>query len=997
MNKLKNTKGVALLVSITVMLFLSMIASALFIRLFSEYKNSQAEKDSIDAFYHAEEGINYAYGELSLSDYKWLTHDWSGNPLSLNPVTSSTYQVQMGGSINSSGIYSVSGHHFNVVVFPEIDSGGNETGVIIIHSQGKSPTGRISRTLELRISKNSLFEYFYFFPNSTTFDTATFDGSGYGKIHVNGAITFKGSPVFKNLLELSTANAANNGYFQIYNSQYTSPYYYDKNYGTTAIDGVIPMIQNTAPPFDFSFPSDFRYGIISKFNWGTNAKFEGTNWGTGMLPSELDRTWQWDKYSGEKDSKEKTVSVRITNSDLAGKAFSQGNPSAGTQKTYLLSQAEYDTFISDPSAFNWEAWKQTNGFTDANTATTGNLAKRFIRAWYNLNDTGNWIADAPSDVNHEWWDDLVYGNDRTGSDIIDVKYFNTKEQSSEWNTWLQDKQVSITQTDTNQTQTMPLSDILKDGSNGGTYMVPLKLESNYKKKSEEGGILLTKGQTAEYTAWANTPYSITLSNGETINFTINSVGEIWDQMYYRYEAGEISDDLFNEFDMRVNDALSEAYNNVPPYWDWNIPEELTACGAVTFTEFFNPLRHPGVSEYYWSSPRFNDVNNMKYARKTKVIDIDVEKLRTYLEDNGQEFNGVIYIENPDSNDIYQGDFSVRVKNAGILPENGLTVVTPHNIYVQGSFNLDYSRDKETEAYTSYKQAHGGSDSEYQWRNAALISSQRMIYTVSDNFEDYINSINNLAEISSYNYWKVGENSYPHSLKSQYFLDTYLTQKGITPSSDSLPQTVKNFLTKYNITLPSSWTVDNIKQIFNPELYPEAGACQSALLNAGETNYDLATESTQPNRVDHDVIYNTAVVTPYDPRGYTLERWISQDGQQKTRNITGAFIQLEDIYRGWVPLSYSIKNKDNIWTYAAEPGYDTYGYYHYGYYAHGYLPHYSPYNYPTGTSQGYYLYPKYNYAYETNFATSGSTGSGNPMATAVGSWIEIPNTDFLPDS
>ncbi|MCU0651584.1 MAG: hypothetical protein MUC39_01395 [Candidatus Omnitrophica bacterium] len=954
---LSKNHGIALLIALGILLFLSIITSASFIRYGAEKNISNRERALMQAFYNAEEGLNYAYGELAQNGYNWQTHTWNGT--TLTPTSGIT--SQFGGSFNNDGLYSISGHHFQVITYLELNKTTKiPTGVTVIHSRATDPQAKVTRTVELRVSKNSLFDYFYFFPNDHTFSGATYDGAGYGKIHVNGRIILQNNPIFKNIIELSTANAANNGYFQLYNFQYSSP----KGYDGSTVDGIAPLSRSSAPPYDYYTPSNASYDMYSlarKFTTSnTAASVDGVS-----LPSTLSQEWSWDKYSGDRADNEQAVSFQVSNDALSWLTTKNGDGA-------ILSGDDYQSFVASPSTFDWDTWKTNNGYTASGSDTTGALARKF---W------NSWLGNTPSYINDEWWSDLTYGNDRPVSETVNVSYLNTKEQTSAWQSWIEGKTATITKYDADEPETKSLSSVLKDGSNGGQYLVPIKLETNYKKQAENGGIAILKGYSDEYSAWLNQPHELLLATGETVVFTMAN----FTTMFSNWVATHSSDPLYYLCIGQWYTAYYTLYySSKPTMYEWQIPEGLE--DIISSTLFYNPVRQPGVYDSQ------NETTRVQNAKPTTILDIDVAKLRDYLQDKGQAFNGVVYVESTDVEDYhyYYDDLSIRVKNAGILPENGLTLVTPHNIIVQGSFNLDYERDKEgktaaeSEAYDYYQENHGGSNSDYKWRPAALISSQRMIYTVSDNFQKD-QAISSLADISSYNYWRLGSSgNYPYSLKDSVFVNSYLNSYG----GSNAPQAVKDFFAKYPElgNIPGTWTVDNINQYLNTTLYPDAGKAQEALRDAGEGKYDLATEATQPNRVLKDVIYNTAMVSPYEPEGYTLERWIGVDGVTKKRQITGSLIQLEDKYRASVPFAYSIKNQAGLYVYQIGPGYDYNSKYHYGYNSHGYIPQYS----------GSYVGKSY-YNYEPNFAKSSSEGStSGPIAAAVGSWFEIPNNNFYPE-
>ncbi len=987
------------MIALLVLLFLSVLSGAAFLRFASEQGTSQREKALVQAFYNAEEGLNYAYGELAQHDFDWNTHIWQGTTVLIPNSVTSSFQSQ-GGSFNTDGSYYINDatnpHYFKVITYHELDSVGVPTGITVVHSQGTDPKAITQRTVELRVSKNSMFDYFYFFPSDKTFTSATYDGAGYGKIHVNGKITFSGSPNFTNLAELSTADSAHNGYYALTNSQYSSPLDWDDN--DSVVNGIAPLPRDGAPPYSYYLSSDL-YDTYAKFNWGDNASVDGKK-----LPTQLDKVWNWDKYPGDKSASEKPTSFRIDNATLAWLTYTKGSGA-------ILSGDDYTNFMAHPDTFDWEAWKNKPenialGYTEANADTTGALAQKF---WH------TWQGDNPTYVNKEWWSDLTYGDDRSDGDLEPVNFLNTKEQASAWQDWLKSTDGTIKKADTGITETKELSEVIKDGSSGAQYLKPIGLDNNsYLNKAKDGGLYIVKGYSPEYAAWRQQILSFTLTidpcNGEVVSFPASESPMIT-YRNWRIKHGftcstgtpEQVSGLCTEFFTKRNAVYSAAVATRPAtsrIWD----QDLINAGVINTTQFYNTL-HPAGTWYYQST---TDV--LLSAKPTPVLDIDVEKLRTYLAATGRSFNGIIYIDNPDYNDTNY-DFSVRIKNGGVLPQNGLTVVTPHNIFVQGSFNLDKARDddpgRSDDAYDNYQSEHGGNPSDYTWKPAALISSQRAIYTVSENFENYIKD-KTLSDTMPFKYWdSSGGSSYPYSMTNQTFLNTYFNS-GLV----SIPQQVTDFLAKYGLSAPAEWTVDNVKQIFDSSKYPDAGTAQSALLSAGETKYESDTENTQPNRVatkngvPTDVIYNTAMVTPYDPQGYTLERWVGADGKRKKRQITGAFIQLEDSMRLIIPMAHYVfifdeKGNQIRYYYDANPGYtyktcypdgscvngSIYGYggYYNGYFARGY---YSPYY------SDYWTYATNTYGYEINLANQSSSGSTSSLGVSgMVSWLEIPNNDF----
>ncbi|MCU0665555.1 MAG: hypothetical protein MUF05_00435 [Candidatus Omnitrophica bacterium] len=968
---LRNKKASALLLSMITIIFLISVTAAALLRYITEQKSTNSTLGRIKGIFNAEEGIYYAYAELSKNAFNWGTHEWKNSQL--QKIANPTFSVAQAG-FNNDGSYYVANHNFKVIVFPELRTDGSETNVVIVRSQGLDNTAAPLRTIELRVSKQSLFDYFYFFPYDKTFSTATYDGAGYGKMHANGNIYFSGNPIFINLTELSTA-----GKFALSNSQYASPYSFDNN--NTTIDGKADLYGSSAPPYEYYLPSSlYNPGYFFNGNYYPSANNNATVDGI-KLPITLATSWKWDQYSGTKTQAEVPVSFTVDNNALSWLASNKS----------FLPPADYASFsaavIDGTTDSFWNAWKAAN-YTDANTSTTGNLARAYWTTFLGPTYINNY-------VNNEWWTDLVYGNGRTtdaSSDLIDVNFLDTSQQTSDWSSWLSGKKVDIVKQDTNATGTLDLQDILKDNSNGGKYLTPIDIQTDYKAKASSGGILLGQVETSGYTAWLNQPRTFTYS-GHTFNYTMRQDANVYTWGTNRVEYITAKDDTVNRFcaaagyDQDCSDCydLRDAFESelssnyyAGDVMGWNT-EELEEKGIVSFKEFYNPVRPAGSSSY------LNDSQNIASAKKTKALNIDVEKLRAYLA--GKDYNGIIYVETPDESDLSY-DYSVSLTNAGILPEKGLTLVTPHNIYVNGSFNLDYTRDSATEAFTHYQATHTENNSnDYKWRNAALISTKRLIYTVSDQFLDYAANLSSFSDIASYHYWEPNSSStsYPYSLGSLNFINTYLNAAGVTGNNS--PQAVKDFYAKYpGLSIPGLWTPADIEFLKSKAVYdPSAATAAKALLDAGEQNYATATESKQPNRVLYDITYNTAMVSAYDPSGYTLERWINSSGQTVKRNITGAFIQLTADKRASVPSNYSIKVGGKF-CYQVGPGYDYWGYYRSGRFgSNRYVPQFSDaYN------------PIYNYAYEINFAKNSASGaSTGPIATGKKSWIELPNSDFFP--
>ncbi len=971
---ISNNKGVILISAYLVVLVIIVLSAAFFSQTISESRNVQRTKASLEAFYAAQAGLNFAYIESERFPIgAWKTHNWNwaadpaptpdvavshANPLSLSAL---------GADWDADGYYIIPDYNFRVHAYQEInwDLSTTEqpvyTGIIIINSQGWDRQDMVRRTAELRLRQNSI--YFCYFPETHIFDNGTYDGSGYGRIHVNGNIIFKNSPVFTNLTQLSAgdtygyATSEHTGYLKYDSSQYSAPYAWDDN--DSVIDGSTPMPRNSYPPYDYFDPEDW-YAADYRFNQHAQnyARLnEDSDGNAFIIPRTLnegsDYAWEYDKYEGSQSYDEVGVRFRVDNDALSWLACTERDVSRGGPASHtLLTQDAQNTFNQAPASFNWELWKTSHP----------DYEKEFWRARYDCLDTGNWATDADTTsagfaasanyaINHEWWDDLVYGNDRSWDDLAPAQsevpgspdyggyFLNSEEQILAWQQFMSNKEVTITKANTGQTETLPLSSVIKEASSGGKYVSPIGLETDYLQQAQQGGILITKGESPDYLQWFRDSWEILRRQG-----------------------------FFAWIRWLRN-------NPVPTQHSWQNP----IADVCSTDYFFNTTRPAESSEDTSASSLWDKFPAPDSLEKTKVLTIDVAALKKKIETEGMSFNGTIYVEDPDPEVDGYNDFSVRLINGGVLPETGLTLVSPHNIYVQGNFNLDNTlpegvydpaeaRDYEAiENYLGYHPDEGYSSSDFVWHSASLISTQRLIYTLSEDFNDP-------QQLPlSYDYWNGDtRENYPYCLNDRTFLNNYCPQ----PGDNDLPDTVKHFLNqRFSAqTRPERWDWDWIEANMNTDLYPEANDIRKDLLDAGNEQYRTANESLMPNRVLHEVTYNTAMFSPYEPQGYTLERWYDEDGNQKSRKIVGAFIQLEDSNRASVPLAYLKYNSQGEEVYTIDSGLDSAGRYHYAYYWHGNQPH----------NDSTYS-PSHNYTYETNLQQSG--------IDSIESWREISPGEF----
>lgn len=214
-----------------------------------------------------------------------------------------------------------------------------------------------------------------------------------------------------------------------------------------------------------------------------------------------------------------------------------------------------------------------------------------------------------------------------------------------------------------------------------------------------------------------------------------------------------------------------------------------------------------------------------------VIQVDVSKVLADAENTPG--NNIVYVDNKD----------LRLVNAKILPEGGLTVVSPYNVYVKGNYNYDPGKSKEA--------------NDANWQPAALITNS-LVYTLSDSFNDP----QTLPVAVNYP-------NYPYSLQYQEFLDKYCAE-GRYPSSLIAAGKVPPG------GVPTwSWVKSNL-----------SGTEQLTLLNSGEGYYDIDNDYLMANRATTATYYNTAIAGP-NAIPVAIERW----GGTKAP-VKGSFVQLE---------------------------------------------------------------------------------------------------------
>ncbi|MDD5081547.1 MAG: hypothetical protein WC214_01945 [Candidatus Omnitrophota bacterium] len=93
---------------------------------------------------------------------------------------------------------------------------------------------------------------------------------------------------------------------------------------------------------------------------------------------------------------------------------------------------------------------------------------------------------------------------------------------------------------------------------------------------------------------------------------------------------------------------------------------------VTYQTFYNPLYEPTNYGQYLTSTVAEE--GYIVPKPTQVINIDVNALKSATGVDWNTSNKIVYIETK--------SYDTRIKNAAIMPDGGITIVSPYDVYVQ---------------------------------------------------------------------------------------------------------------------------------------------------------------------------------------------------------------------------------------------------------------------------------------------------------------------------
>ena len=189
------------------------------------------------------------------------------------------------------------------------------------------------------------------------------------------------------------------------------------------------------------------------------------------------------------------------------------------------------------------------------------------------------------------------------------------------------------------------------------------------------------------------------------------------------------------------------------------------------------------------------IYDTREGKNVDVATLDVSALRTAMGSGVSGFNNVIYIN--DTTPLVSGDMepkTIRLKNGGILPSNGLTVASENPIYIQGDYNTGTTTDPNVvptnnggnSANTDSPTATG-----YDRKPAAVIGDAVMLLSNS------WNDSNSLLALTSRN---ASNTTYNTAIVSGFMPSGYQppsgSQYGYSGGGNNFPRFLENWSSQY---------------------------------------------------------------------------------------------------------------------------------------------------------------------------------------------------------
>lgn len=330
----------------------------------------------------------------------------------------------------------------------------------------------------------------------------------------------------------------------------------------------------------------------------------------------------------------------------------------------------------------WTQWK-SNHEDEMSYADGKNWERRFFQAAYNWGGG----RGTPYYINYEWWEDMEYGTDRLDGDDTASAQVEDAQGNPIANRYF----LNTEEQDT------AFTDWLSDPNDDGNTADRLDKEGENKTLVQDrvqgatykdpGGII---SRQTDYQAIKEMAYADGVFIGSVSGTLFDPSADYTEEIqFYNAQHPARSGNTYKLSNILVIDvhALKQKIDN----------EELTNVNGGTITQdSFNGIVYIDLENYQWSNTNFD-----------------------------QEATGIMLV------------------NGERLPNGGLSIVTPHNVFIKGNYNLDHkgcpekSRDADdadviqrvvdNKDYIEYK-----TDLVYQ---PAEIITRRAVYTLSEDFAE----------------------------------------------------------------------------------------------------------------------------------------------------------------------------------------------------------------------------------------------------------------------
>lgn len=907
MVKLTQNKGVILIATILVSTVLFILSGAYVTSSMVQNMASQRQRATMQAFYAAEKGIEYAFIESQNQGYNWRTHsvDGSNNLIAITvPVPTTALN---GATINGSGNYQVSTPFGIIEVKAYADPLRSDETIVL--SRGRDSSGNTSRIIKYRISRRSLYKNFMFWPQGYTTSGSNngkqMDGQPIGSIHVNGNIAIN-SGTYTNFSQL---RCSGNLYYNNYT--FNAPYYWDrtswndttKTFSTAAVgavpDGLAPIPRYGGPNYNLYFsPHIFKdvsmhfYGNDVTDDW--NGPNPITTYGSlsvngQSIPKQLPGSptpWSWRKYSDTRYGSEQGVKFQVTNTELqallsaeetngeytnaawTGANWLSAGDTSNNNGRFENSEADKVTLLSQETESGslgfdlgkdkglhghseYEVYKAVKQHEEYSTFPSG------TNYWVKL-----WIAALVPNRNafFDWWKGREYHHKENLTQTGSVYHFATDSVSVPaherlfWEAWVNYWPPANTVARPAKSHNQSYSPSQSNQALNAEWWQDLKY-GNDRESAEaypQVSYLNSQYQPTEFRSWLQ---SHNLEN--VIQFGVPTETPLSIQSYYSEPAQH--DGLYIK---ETGGTFTVAFNGVEVSAS-SLSTCLSTLGIdswVTTAQFYNPVE-ANVASYTGKPPAIN------------AIQIDFQALQS-LSNNIN--NHIIYVEAP--------SYDTRLVNGATLPQGGVTLVSPYDVYVKAQDKMIDGTMRSAFNYeASDKTTSGGAD-DSNWQPAAIITNSK-VYYLSSQFTDFSSDVP-YAD----NFPREGDSLREETFREDYCYANY-------PSSGMPPKPAS----KDDLTW--DWIQTNL-----------TSDQQKTLYNNGESHWDTINAGSKINTVTKQNNFNIAVAAPkdLDPRGYFCERW--QSGTSSAYN-EGSFIALNEKF-STNPLTPTVKPSRSHIGYAA---------------------------------------------------------------------------------